>query len=1006
MRNFPRSRDRRTAVRAMGAAAVMTFCMAGPSQAGPPPAATEHRVTWLSGNLAPLKFTANHAARAETVLERYLAGAAGKARAGGYSLSSLHDTGSGPVVAGFDRRVDGVPVYGARAAVVLTRDGAPVAVSLSGGPDRPFRKTIARERWALSAAEAAARAFPGGSGRLQGSKRFWAPTGAGLEPAWRMERLEPDAERGHPVLNGYLVSALDGRVLARASLTDDYRAFDYRVYADAGGKPADDAHGDVLPHPTGVPDGFVPAGAGPRPLISVAGVAGSHDDPWLPDGATGTVGNNADVFFNSLLLPDGSYDFSIGEGDPAGYGPEFAEGTGDFRAALTAPGTFDYPYDLAAAPGDFVHAPGLDPGPPDPSDPQLNAKLVQAFYNVNYLHDFFYDAGFDEAAGNAQQDNFGRGGIDGDPVIVHAGFWVTVVFTPGDGESPVIHMGRNSVSASNSDGTLDWTIFAHEWAHYMVRRLVGGGEAFLSNNQGGSLNEGWADFVGLLMSVEEDDVAAGVPGEWDGVFPVGAYFNKDYTFPLPVTGAGEAPADSYYYGIRRYPYTADMGRNPLTFAHIEHGAALPDGIPYYDWKGRSRFNSEVHTAGEVWAASLWDCYLGLLDNRPDLPFDEVRRRMAAYLVAGMKATPVDPTFTEARDGLLAAMWAGDARDYFHCRMAFARRGMGAGAVSPPRDSIDHAGVVESFDTGKAALSLLESRLDDSMKPLDGDGVLDGGEWGRLTLVVRNTGFVHLNGIRLRLGASPDFKRPGRPFVVPRLAPGEQAELAIPVKLRHDRDYDPTAFEIGYRANAPRGERLDADWSLVHRTNFDVVPTAGPDTFEFPEALDAWTVEREDGFFSYADPNWERVEHGGNGLFRAAERYAGFRTTLTSREIEVAAGTDFIIGFDHAFDFNYLDASGVEIGRGLGLVEISVDGGDWTPVGDTYGSSGPQVSPGYPALSADSINLGGTYAGQTVRVRFRALINGGFQPFDGGWLLDNVAFHGIANRPLLTVVGES
>jgi hypothetical protein len=44
------------------------------------------------------------------------------------------------------------------------------------------------------------------------------------------------------------------------------------------------------------------------------------------------------------------------------------------------------------------------------------AALTQLFYTNNWLHDAFYDAGFNEAAGNAQQDDFGRGGLGGGQV--------------------------------------------------------------------------------------------------------------------------------------------------------------------------------------------------------------------------------------------------------------------------------------------------------------------------------------------------------------------------------------------------------------------------------------------------------------------------------------------------------------------------------------------------------------------------------------------------------------
>ena len=48
------------------------------------------------------------------------------------------------------------------------------------------------------------------------------------------------------------------------------------------------------------------------------------------------------------------------------------------------------------------------------------AATTQLFYINNFLHDWFYDAGFDEAAGNAQTTNYGRGGVGGDPLLAEA----------------------------------------------------------------------------------------------------------------------------------------------------------------------------------------------------------------------------------------------------------------------------------------------------------------------------------------------------------------------------------------------------------------------------------------------------------------------------------------------------------------------------------------------------------------------------------------------------------
>ena len=99
-------------------------------------------------------------------------------------------------------------------------------------------------------------------------------------------------------------------------------------------------------------------------------------DPWLPATAVQTLGNNVDAYAD-LFAPDG---FS----------------NGDLRATTTAPGTFDRVYDTAAEPG--------------ASTSQTMAATTNLFYLINWLHDYWYDSGFDEAAGNAQAYNFGRGG--------------------------------------------------------------------------------------------------------------------------------------------------------------------------------------------------------------------------------------------------------------------------------------------------------------------------------------------------------------------------------------------------------------------------------------------------------------------------------------------------------------------------------------------------------------------------------------------------------------------
>jgi extracellular elastinolytic metalloproteinase len=77
---------------------------------------------------------------------------------------------------------------------------------------------------------------------------------------------------------------------------------------------------------------------------------------------------------------------------------------------------------------------------------------------------------------------------------------------------------------------------------------------------------------------------------------------------------------------------------------------------------------------------------------------QAERRMLEYVIGGLKLTPSMPTYTQARDGVLDAVTALDPGDLTDAWAGFAKRGMGAGAVSPPATSTSLAGVVASFST--------------------------------------------------------------------------------------------------------------------------------------------------------------------------------------------------------------------------------------------------------------------------------------------------------------------
>lgn len=218
----------------------------------------------------------------------------------------------------------------------------------------------------------------------------------------------------------------------------------------------------------------------------------------------------------------------------------------------------------------------------------------------------------------------------------------------------------------DADGTLDNQIIAHEFFHYVHHRLTDS-----SSQQSGAMSEGWGDIDGFMLSTRADDTLSIGNESFQGAYSLAGYV-----------------VHNLYAGIRRAPYSTDFDRNSFTFKHISDGEPTPDG-------GDGSSNSEVHNAGEIWANMVWECYTGLL-NDPRHSFGEAQSRMKDYIIGGLKMTPADATFTEARDAILAVALANDFGDYEACSDGFARRGAGLNAVSPARDSADLVGVVEDY----------------------------------------------------------------------------------------------------------------------------------------------------------------------------------------------------------------------------------------------------------------------------------------------------------------------
>lgn len=295
------------------------------------------------------------------------------------------------------------------------------------------------------------------------------------------------------------------------------------------------------------------------------------------------------------------------------------------------------------------------------SDPTQSAAIVNLFVWSNFMHDVFYNYGFDEASGNFQENNYGNGGTGGDSVNAEAQDGSgsnNANFLPlVEGSNPRMQMYLWTAPNPDKDGDFDNGIIAHEYGHGISTRLTGGPSTNCLNN-GEQMGEGWSDWWGLVLSVRPGDNANTVRG-------IGTY-----ALDQPITGDG----------IRAYPYSRDMNVNPQTYADVG-GAAVPHGV------------------GSIWCTIIWDLYWDLVNvygYDTDLYNGTGGNNIAMNLVTqACKYQGCSPTFVSGRDGILAADQAlyGGAYECF-IWSAFARRGVGFSANAGGTGA---GGETEAFD---------------------------------------------------------------------------------------------------------------------------------------------------------------------------------------------------------------------------------------------------------------------------------------------------------------------
>jgi len=291
---------------------------------------------------------------------------------------------------------------------------------------------------------------------------------------------------------------------------------------------------------------------------------------------------------------------------------------------------------------DFALNLGLDPSQ------YIPAAVANLFYWNNTIHDIQYRYGFDEAAGNFQENNFGNGGSGSDSVNAEAqdgsGTNNANFATPPDGSNPRMQMFIWTAPNPDKDGDLDSGIIIHEHGHGISTRQVGGpsNSSCLNNNQ--QPGEGWSDWFALSYTAEAGDAGTDRRG-------IGTY-----ALDQPTTGNG----------IRVLPYSTNPAINNWTYSSIG-GMSIPHGV------------------GSVWAQGIWEVYWALVAQHgfvEDIsqPGGAGNQRAMLYVNEGLKFTACSPTFLDTRDGIIQAAQANfGGEDVCTIWQAFADYGLGTDA---------------------------------------------------------------------------------------------------------------------------------------------------------------------------------------------------------------------------------------------------------------------------------------------------------------------------------------
>ncbi len=578
------------------------------------------------------------------------------------------------------------------------------------------------------------------------------------------------------------------------------------------------------------------------------------------------------------------------------------------------------------------------------------AAVSNLFFTNNRIHDIMYRYGFTEAAGNFQVNNYGRGGTGNDAVNAEAqdgsGTNNANFATPADGLPPRMQMYIWTAPTPDRDGDLDNGIIIHEYGHGISNRLTGGPAVTgcLNNSEQGG--EGWSDYFALMLTMAS------------GTEPAGGRGIGTYALNEPTTGPG----------IRTQRYSTNMAINNETYDTIKT-MAVPHGV------------------GEVWATMLnevtW-AMIGRYGFSADLIGGNAGNNRALQLVLdGLKLQPCLPGFVDARNAIIAADQAayGGANK---CLLwgAFAKRGLGFSATQGSSGSTTDG--TQAFDLPPDCLGVTVTRTA-TPSPVPAARQLTYG------YQIANTS-ANPAGIT---GVSVTGKV------------GEHANF-VPGSATCGGTYDAgtkvVTFPIGSMA-------LGASTSCQFKVVIDASPftvLAVDDDFE-PDAS-GWTATHGSGTVDWALTT-TNPHSPTNAVFASEPNVLSDQYLTLTAPVTVTAGDQLTFWQRRGFE-NTFDGGVVEVSTNNGTTWSDIGAANW--VSNGYNAT---ISTGFSSPIAGRQAFSGTlstyvqsvadltpYAGQTIRLRFRAATDTSVS--GGGWTIDDVRVGRIVSTTSLGTASTS